>query len=94
MLKPGGPQAGPESLSLSEGKNTQGSKIPGRAYKPVTVEGKRLPGEVHLLQLLLITPAGVLHSQVDVAGVGAGCVTEDPGRCLPHADAHLLSLYA
>jgi len=62
-------------------------------YKPVTVEGKGFPGEVHLLQLLLIAPAGVLHSQVDIAGIGTGCITEDPSGCLPHADAHLLSLY-
>ena len=42
-----------------------------QASLPVTVEGKGLSGEVHLLQLLLIAPAGVLHSQIDIAGVGA-----------------------
>lgn len=62
-------------------------------YTPVTVEGEGFAGEVHLLQLLLIAPAGVLHSQVDVAGVGTRCIAEDAGGCLPHADAHLLSLY-
>ena len=37
----------------------------------VGVEGKRLAAEVHLLQLLLVAPAAVLHRQVDVGGVGA-----------------------
>lgn len=59
---------------------------------PVTVEGKRLPGKIHLLQLLLVTPAAVLNCQIDIAGVGAGGIAEDPGCCLPSGNAHLLSL--
>ena len=61
---------------------------------PVTVEGKRLSGEVHLLELLLIAPTGVLHSQVDIAGVGARCIAENSGCRLPKCDSHLLSLCA
>mmetsp|Transcript_27247 Transcript_27247/g.59503 ORF Transcript_27247/g.59503 Transcript_27247/m.59503 type:complete len:1448 (-) Transcript_27247:88-4431(-) len=58
----------------------------------VRVEGERLAGQVHLLQLGLVVPGGVLHRQVDVGGVRAGRVGEDAGGRLAQGAVELLRL--
>ena len=58
----------------------------------ISIEGKGLAGEIHLLKLALFLPGAVLHRQVHVGAVAAAGIGEHAAGGIPKGGALFLCL--